>query len=801
MIQSSFILWQAMPAIFALAAKLLLLTYTTRSGNKEKYTLFFTWFLIALGIQNLGEVAHFFALESGDSSLLNTSLNLYYLGAILSLPAILAFALEISVTRGSLKLNLIWQVCLSLCVLLVVLVLSTNLIIDGYQIIAFSAKRIPGEYFFLLEILLISVAIGTLGLFIYGSANGPSFRMKMINTYMLIGIAPLVLTVVVVTLLLRIFDANYNAAIILPIAVTFFLVVTTYAIHHHKLFDIQFMLPWTPLATARKRFHEKLAEFSKNLPNTIPRALEEISSILSCPVALVGLREPIVVGGRFDLDELNTNKLNHISRWTHVSSLRKTNKSLSQLLETKGIDAVVPYNPRNTQNKGWLFFGNDKNSQLITRSDISAMEKLVSHLESAYDERMTSLARQLEKHRIKEQELVHQIEQLKKSQEVTPNNPPTTQESESFDKYVVLSASGHFDTLIDQGAILFKKPENAFKAIRNNELDPEVCIVDTSSIPYNLVRSIDLRMPCPKVWTGKRAPRPDLITQPGFYQAHTTLSQLYENIRAVRSTLSAVVTSKSQLADGFPLIVNNAQFLRDLKHAAEAFQNTGYVSITSTDSLELESVVRHLSESTNRHRIWRIDSESKLKSILSKKLPKAKRLHDLTLVVNAQTINIEKYANILNGPGVIYVSQQPIQTYGVLNLRIHPLQKRQADINSWIYWYLMRLSIDKSIAIISLKSLAEKVISVLHGNICLEDIKIICDRTIKKEFPHTQGHPFISYEDRVNNFERQLIQEAILKHQANISATARFLNIPESSLRYKMKTLGLDIEKLKKSYR
>lgn len=788
-------LWLALPAILALAAKVALLSYTIRSGRPERYAIFFIWFLIALGIQNLGEIGHFVALKFGDPMLLGTSLNIYYVATVLSLPAIVAFALQLALgNSGRLNIDLIWISLLILCGILALLVPTSDLIISGYQVIVFSAKRIPGEYFFLLELALVASALATIALFVYGAVTGSSFRSRMLNSYMLVGIAPLAISVVAVVVALHLFDTAYNAAMIVPIAVTWFLLVTAYAIRNHKLLDIQFALPWTALAQARRSFHQRLTAFSRNFPATMPRAIKEMSEMLSCPVALVGLQEPIMAGGHFNLEGIKTSRLKRISEWTHVSTLRRNDKALSKLLMNKGVEAVAPFHlSGDSRQQGWLLFGTDNDSEMVTRSDVANVQEMIARLESAYDQRMTRLTRQLEKYQAREQGLLEQIEQLKKKEQESAQSAAGEShpaEAVRMDDCLVIGSEGDFEALRDQGASLFQKPESAFKAVRSARIDPRVCIVDLSAVPGSTVRSIDLRLKCPKVWIGRKAPDPAVVKSPGLYQARGATLQLLKNMDCIAVMYEGIsVPPPGKTTPLLPLITHDTEYREDLGAIGEYDRAV----LTSQDETALVAAAYYAALSSGRRRVWTAATKAGLKSARAR-AQKAKNLSDVTVIVYPKVtcdLTVDSLPDFPDPCHVLYLAAEPAPALDVPGYSLPRLEDRPRDTRSWITFFVARSSIEQGIAVERLDETVNRVFTSLHGTALIEEIRLTCERAVKRQALAHEEEAFAPYEDRVRNYERQILQQALQQNEGNLTHTARSLGLAESSLRYKMNALGL----------
>lgn len=362
------IIWLAIPAIVALVIKIALFFYAQQSINR--LTRWYLVFLFFLGLMNIGEIWHFVALNQDKIPFY--SMHLYYFGLALSLPTFLRLAFEVSYQDTPAKAIVLCHSLAGAAVVLGVLLFTTPWVISGYTRLGFSATRIPGPLFPVLEAMLIGCVAGSIVLFVRGVVKHDSPRMQLMNAYMIVAFLPMAVVAVTIMVALRMFDMPINAAVLAPVAITIFLCVTAYATHNHKLFDISFCIP--RFVNRRTRHTEtQLSRLLSELPDTIPRALLEIARAVNSPVALIGNGDPVVMGGNMAFTGLTRDDLGPLSTFTGTHQVRSA--ALRNKLEENDIGFVAPFSPEKDV-MSWFVFGGNAKDTIATAESF----KLAAHL-------------------------------------------------------------------------------------------------------------------------------------------------------------------------------------------------------------------------------------------------------------------------------------------------------------------------------------------------------------------------------------------------------------------------------------
>ncbi|MDG2176163.1 MAG: hypothetical protein P8M72_08560 [Gammaproteobacteria bacterium] len=224
------------PSFLAIAIKLWLLV------NSNKRNLLVTHWplmlvLLGTGVTNLLQFLTFSQLITPGVA----ALEIYYLGVILSIFGLLC--LSIRNIKLSAQLTLYFSHILNgLTTVLVLLVLGTDLVIAGYQMIGSSITRLAGPYYWLFQVYAMFGLLLAIGLNVYGAFGESSSGHKCKAT--LLCFLPIVISGIAIILLMQA-GANINASLILPLATTYLLLALIYIENKDKVFKILVRMPFT----------------------------------------------------------------------------------------------------------------------------------------------------------------------------------------------------------------------------------------------------------------------------------------------------------------------------------------------------------------------------------------------------------------------------------------------------------------------------------------------------------------------------------------------------------------------------
>lgn len=350
--------------------------------------------------------------------------------------------------------------------------------------------------------------------------------------------------------------------------------------------------------------------------------------------------------------------------------------------------------------------------------------------------------------------------------------------------------------LEELGVRTFKRPEALYNALRNRTFIPESCIIDLDAIPRNLVKSVDIRIPCPKIWVGKSASNPSDIKNFGVYYSRARADELNSVISRLIEVDRSLMLPKGIVAKQIlPLLVADDVYRERLHRYTELFAGSNLITLHGDDPLELQLVAQYLAVEIQRARIWEVKSESSIHSML-RKIAQARRPGTDVTVVLSTDIDTESarefHKSVPAEYSMIKLSARTENPVGSLSFTLPRPVQRSGDIENWVLWFVCRATIEYGIALFGLTDLVRSVTRMLDENPFIEDIRTVSERSIKQHATMMEDTgEYLSYEDLVHNYERTILTQALMRNDWNLSATARALGLAESSLRYKLNKLGV----------
>ncbi|MDH3280643.1 MAG: hypothetical protein OEQ18_05895, partial [Gammaproteobacteria bacterium] len=282
-------------------------------------------------------------------------------------------------------------------VTLLVMLLSGDQLVQGFEAIGHTATRIPGPYYFLFEIFAVATSLGLIGLFCFGSFRQVTAQRRAQNALLLAGITPALCVVVGIVTLLHFGVKSVNAAIILPFAGTVFLVVCAYAIYQYRIFDIHLFIPWSKRRRRKTAFHDRIRSLIAEIADlqSVQEALQRISDTLGCPALILGLQRPVYAGNAATMAHLDAADLRAIDHIVVANEIADRDPHTYQRLKDHGVAAVVPFRPYNESVSGWLLLGDSFNEKVYSPPDFRLVEELFGKMSDLFLDKVVTLRAQL----------------------------------------------------------------------------------------------------------------------------------------------------------------------------------------------------------------------------------------------------------------------------------------------------------------------------------------------------------------------------------------------------------------------
>jgi hypothetical protein len=387
----------AIPAVFALVAKAVIYFYARSSRLENLQTRLYLFFLFALSIQNLAEV---FVLGARERDLPTPQMGTVYFGAsIIAVAFLLHLALVLARSWTGREKRWAMASVYGPAVVLEVLLWSTPLLVAGFEPLGYTYTRIPGPLYFLFEAYAVGYLLGVLALLAYGgfAQTTPSTRTK--NKLMLLGIVPPILVVITVISLQHLGIRLFNTTVVLPIAFTFLLVVTAYAIHQHRLFDIEFFIPGSKVRRRKTVFYQRIQAMIAEIAdlNSMEQAVRRLADTLGCSVALIGGNRPVLAqaGASAELTQIPRSVLQRFDHIVVANEIADTLPEVHKAMRTHGVAAIVPFHPHSHHAAGWLVLGESFSEQVYTARDFRLVVQLFAKMADLFLDKLITMRTQL----------------------------------------------------------------------------------------------------------------------------------------------------------------------------------------------------------------------------------------------------------------------------------------------------------------------------------------------------------------------------------------------------------------------
>ncbi|NNC99048.1 MAG: hypothetical protein HKN85_02585 [Gammaproteobacteria bacterium] len=224
------------PALIALALKLYILLVVHHSRASR---LFYGMILI-FALHNLCEVTAYIQFANGTIS--EFLLRAYYAITFCLLSYMCLYSIEVS------KLEKLKSLMLPLCGWTIVastMAFATDYLVSGIEPIGYSATAVKGSLYWIFSVTTLGSLIFVVVTLMYGYRHAATSRVQIQCLYTLFAMLPLVLVGFAIIPLMNM-GYKINAAGVLPICTTLFLIITLKSESKHRFTDIRRFLPFSP---------------------------------------------------------------------------------------------------------------------------------------------------------------------------------------------------------------------------------------------------------------------------------------------------------------------------------------------------------------------------------------------------------------------------------------------------------------------------------------------------------------------------------------------------------------------------
>jgi DNA-binding protein Fis len=396
----------SIPALVALLCKFALLWYAARAYSSNRATRLFSALLVVLFLQNLVEFVGFNEIANGSYVYSNLIGRLYFAMVIPFLAILLHLSLRISYDPPTLaRLERHEYVIYLPAALLEVLLLGDQLVV-GFRPFEGSLLREPGPLYFLFETYASICMVAALANLLYGARASRAAFARTRNRLWLFSLIPIVLLVVYLIVANHFGWTRLTSTFYLPIAITFFLIVTAYATYEYRLFDFEFYLPWSKVRKRKTAFYQRIQATIAEIADlrSVSGILDLIAKALQCQVAFLGGPRPVVatmndryVLGResLALAEFPVAALRTVDEIIVANEIADTNPQLYGMMKQHKVGAIVPFSSRSSAGTHWMLLGEHFSDQVYTPLDFKMVETLFDRIGERFLDNLVLLRSQL----------------------------------------------------------------------------------------------------------------------------------------------------------------------------------------------------------------------------------------------------------------------------------------------------------------------------------------------------------------------------------------------------------------------
>ncbi|HLQ24486.1 MAG TPA: helix-turn-helix domain-containing protein [Acidiferrobacterales bacterium] len=401
------------PSLLALIFKLVLLAYAAKSPVKNSLTRIYLILLVLMFCFDFVEFTGLtlYKLYGFDIDLAN----LFGVSHFIFLIAFIAVMLHISLLLGldaeALRGRERYLFLLYLPVIfLEYLLLFTDELVIGFKPYLYTILCNPGPLYFLFETYAVLYLVAALVNLIYGARRT---RFPVIsrtrNRLWLLALAPSTLLLSYLIIANHFGWTRLASTFYFPITLTFFLVITTYATHRYRLFEIEFYIPWSKVRKRKTAFYGRIQAIIAEIADlrSVREILQLLANTLRCPVALVGGPRPMVAAiegpqpavatarEALTLAEFPREALEKIDRIVIAHEIAEAMPQTYALMKRHGAAAIVPFHPHSGAAANWMLLGEQFSEQVYTPLDFKVVEALFDRIAERFLDKLLLLRSQL----------------------------------------------------------------------------------------------------------------------------------------------------------------------------------------------------------------------------------------------------------------------------------------------------------------------------------------------------------------------------------------------------------------------
>jgi hypothetical protein len=397
----------SLPALVALLCKFVLLGYAVRRPSRNLTTRLFFALLVVLSVQNLVEVVGYSQLARGNYAHADTIGRLYFAMVIPFVALMLHLSLRLSYDPPLLGRLDRYAWLLYLPAVGLEALLPGEQLIAGFKPFQNSLLREPGPWYFLFETYATAYMLAALSGMFYGARGARRNALaRTRNRLWLFALSPIALLVVYLIVANHFGWTRLTSTFYLPLAVTFFLFVTTYATYEYRLFDVEFFLPWSKVRRRKTAFYQRIQATIAEIAElrSVRQVLDLMAHTLRCQVALIGGPRPLVAlapgqesgtGDRLVLPQFPREALAEVDQIVIANEIADLRPDLHRLMRRHKVGAIVPFGSHGATAGHWMLLGEHFSDSVYTPLDFKRVEALFNRIAERFLDDLLLLRTQL----------------------------------------------------------------------------------------------------------------------------------------------------------------------------------------------------------------------------------------------------------------------------------------------------------------------------------------------------------------------------------------------------------------------
>jgi hypothetical protein len=389
----------SLPAFISLSLKGGIYAYAHLSRTHSVQTRLYLLTLFAFSIQNLAEIGHFYTfIERGHIP--TFEVNMFYAATITALAFLFHLALALVYDPQDRMPRRLAHAMYVYALVLIALIFLTPWLINGYTPIGrYTVTRIAGPLYGLFELYAIGICLAVVGILALGIKRQQSSYKRNRVKIVLIAVIPLTVVLTTVLVSLHIGVRLFNASVILPTALTFFLAVSAYATHQYRLFDIDFFLPWSKVRKRKTAFYDRIRATVAEIADlsSVNQVVNRLADTLRCPVALIGGQKPVLAlaGESFGMARFPIKELRKIDSILVANEIAETMPEAHALMTRHKVAVIVPYHPHSETAASWMLLGERFSEEIYTPLDFKVVEELFDRMGDLFLDKLLLMRTQL----------------------------------------------------------------------------------------------------------------------------------------------------------------------------------------------------------------------------------------------------------------------------------------------------------------------------------------------------------------------------------------------------------------------